>query len=104
MIKVSVMYPNKSGARFDHVYYREKHMPLVQARMGDKLKKYSVDKGVAGGAPGTEATYLVICNLFCETAEAFESGFGPHAEEIMSDVPKYTDLSPVIQMSEVVVG
>ena len=33
MIKVSVMYPNKEGARFDHDYYREKHMPLVAAWM-----------------------------------------------------------------------
>ena len=29
MIKVSVMYPNTAGARFDHTYYRDKHMPLV---------------------------------------------------------------------------
>ncbi len=26
MIKVSVMYPNTPGARFDHAYYRDKHM------------------------------------------------------------------------------
>ncbi len=35
MIKVSVMYPNKEGARFDHAYYRDKHMPMVKAKMGD---------------------------------------------------------------------
>ena len=27
MIKVSVMYPNTPGARFDHQYYRDKHIP-----------------------------------------------------------------------------
>ena len=26
MIKVSVMYPNTPGARFNHEYYRDKHM------------------------------------------------------------------------------
>lgn len=81
MIKVSVMYPNKSGARFDQSYYLEKHMPLVQALMGDKLKKFSVDKGVAGGVPGSEPTYLLICNMFCESAEAFQAGFGPHVKK-----------------------
>jgi uncharacterized protein (TIGR02118 family) len=35
MIKVSVMYANKPGARFDHVYYCDKHMPLVKACMAD---------------------------------------------------------------------
>jgi len=51
MIKVSVMYPNKPGARFNHDYYRDKHMPLVKAQMGDKCKYYTIDKGLAGGAP-----------------------------------------------------
>ena len=55
MIKVSVMYPNKEGARFDHAYYRDKHMPLVKAKMGDACKFYTVDKGLAGGAPGAPA-------------------------------------------------
>ena len=50
VIKVSVMYPNTPGARFNHEYYRDKHMPLVKARMGDACKSYTVDKGLAGGA------------------------------------------------------
>jgi uncharacterized protein (TIGR02118 family) len=104
MIKVSVMYPNTPGARFDHAYYRDKHMPLVKARMGDACKSYTVDKGVAGGAPGAPATYVGMCHIFCDSIEAFQAGFGPHANEIMGDIPNYTDQSPVIQISEVVVG
>ena len=49
MIKASVMYPNTPGARFNHEYYRDKHMPLVKARLGDACKYYTVDKGLAGG-------------------------------------------------------
>ena len=104
MIKVSVMYPNKPGARFDHAYYRDKHMPLLKARMGDSCKFYTVDKGLAGGGPGEPATYVGMCHVFCESVEAFQAGFGPHAKEIMADIPNYTDLTPVIQISEVVVG
>ena len=63
MIKVSVMYPNTPGARFDHEYYRDKHMPLVKARMGDACKFYTVDKGFAGGAPGAPATYVGMCHI-----------------------------------------
>ena len=104
MIKVSVMYPNKPGARFDHTYYRDKHMPLVKNRMGDSCKYYTVDKGLAGGAPGAPATYVATGHIFCDTIEAFQAGFGPHANEIMADIPSYTDQTPVIQISEVVVG
>jgi uncharacterized protein (TIGR02118 family) len=104
MIKVSVMYPNKPGARFDHAYYRDKHMPLVKNRMGNSCKYYTVDKLLAGGAPGSPATYFGMCHIFCDSVEAFQTGFGPHANEIMADIPNYTDLAPVIQISEVVVG
>jgi uncharacterized protein (TIGR02118 family) len=45
-----------------------------------------------------------MCHIFCESVEAFQADFGPHAQEIMADIPNYTDLSPVIQIGEVVVG
>jgi uncharacterized protein (TIGR02118 family) len=104
MIKVSVMYPNSPGARFDHEYYRTKHMPMVKSKMGGSLKSYTVDKGLAGGAPGAPATYIAMGQLFCDSTDAFQKGFGPHAEEILGDIPNYTDQTPVIQISEVIVG
>ena len=104
MIKVSVMYPNKPGARFDHAYYRDKHMPLVKSRMGDACKHYTVDKGLAGGTADAPPTYIGMCHIFCDSVEAFQAGFGPHAQEILADIANYTDLAPVMQVSEVVVG
>lgn len=104
MIKVSVMYPNSPGARFDHDYYRDRHLPLVKQRMGDTLDHYTIDKGLAGGAPGDPPTYIGMCHLYCTSVEQFQAGFGPHAPEILGDIPNYTDQSPVLQISEVVVG
>mgnify|MGYP001190316645 FL=1 len=104
MIKVSVMYLNTPGARFDHAYYANKHMPMVKSKLGDACKSYTVDKGLAGGAPGAPAPYVGMCHIFCDSVEAFQGAFGPHAQAIMADIPNYTDLAPVIQISEVVVG
>ncbi len=104
MIKVSVMYPNELNARFDHDYYRDKHMPMVKEKMGDFCKYYTIDKGIFGGAPGTPPTYIGMCHLFCDSVEAFQAGFGPHAKEILADIANYTDLTPILQTSEVVVG
>jgi uncharacterized protein (TIGR02118 family) len=104
MIKVSVMYPNKPGARFDHTYYRDKHMPLVKERLGEGCKFYTVDKGLAGGAPGAPATYVGMCHIFSDSVEAFQAGMAKHGKEIMGDIANYTDIAPVIQVSEVVVG
>lgn len=103
MIKVSVMYPNKQGARFDHIYYREKHMPFVRKLLGSACLFYTVDEGLAGGAPGENAPFVGMCHLHFNSVESFQVAFGPHAGAIMADVQNYTDLSPVTQVSKVVV-
>ena len=103
MIKVSVMYPHQPGARFDHDYYRDTHMPLAKSRLGAACLYYSVDKGLAGGAPGTTPTYVAMCHFFCDSVASFQAAFGPHAAEILADIANYTDLQPVMQISEVVV-
>lgn len=104
MIKVSVMYANTAGVRFDHEYYRDTHLPLMKARMGDRCKSYTIDKGLAGGAPGQPPAYVGMCHIFCDSVEDFQAGFGPHAKEILGDIKNYTDAAPTIQISEVVVG
>jgi uncharacterized protein (TIGR02118 family) len=103
MIKISVMYPNAPGVRFDHDYYRDRHMPMVKRLMGDTLRRYAVEKGVAGATPGAPPTYVALGHLYCDSVETFQAGFGPHAKEILGDVPNYTDAQPVLQINEVVV-
>jgi uncharacterized protein (TIGR02118 family) len=102
MIRVSVLYTNREGARFDHGYYRDKHIPLVAARLGAALKSYSIDKGLAGDRPGSSAPYVAMAHLICESIEAFQASFATHAAEFMADVPNYTNLVPTMQISEVV--
>jgi len=104
MIKVSVMYANSQGVRFDHDYYRDRHMPMVKARMGEACKRYTIDKGLAGGQPGAPAAYVAMCHIYCDSIESFQAGFGPHMGEILGDIPNYTDVTPVVQISEVIVG
>jgi hypothetical protein len=47
--------------------------PLAKARMGDNCKSYTVDKGT-GGMPGTPATYVGMCHIFCDCVEFFQAG------------------------------
>jgi uncharacterized protein (TIGR02118 family) len=103
MIKVSVMYPGRPGARFDHDYYREKHLPLIESRMGAGLTYYTIDKGLAGGSSDAPAPYVAMCHLLCDSVAAYRSSYGPHAQEILADIRNFTDIAPAIQISEVVV-
>lgn len=101
MIKVSVMYPYHAGARFDHTYYRDKHLPLVQRKMGSALVRYAIDKGMPAG--DNPPPYVAIAHLYAESMESFQAGFGPHTAEIRADIPNYTDITPIRQISDVVV-
>jgi uncharacterized protein (TIGR02118 family) len=103
VIKFNVLYPAQEGARFDHDYYREKHMPMVAARLGSACQHYSVDSGLAGGQPGAASPYLAGCSIFSPSTEALQRALGPHLDEIMADIKNYTNAQPLIWISEVVV-
>jgi uncharacterized protein (TIGR02118 family) len=100
MTKVSVLYPNGEGHTFDLEYYTEKHLPMVGGLLGDTLKGTAMEKGLAGPANSPTA-YLVMSHLYYDSVAAFEASFGPNAEKIMADIPNFTNVQPIIQISEV---
>jgi uncharacterized protein (TIGR02118 family) len=107
MIRINVMYPYTEGARFDHAYYRDRHMPMVKARLGSACAYYTVDKGLSGrapgGAPAGPPAFVAICAFVCASAEGYQAAVQEHRVEILGDLANYTDIVPVIQVSEVVV-
>lgn len=103
MIKVSVLYPNGDSKSFDMDYYCNTHVPMVGGLLGDSIKGATVEQGLGGGAPNSPATYAAMGNLYFSSMEEFEASFGPNAEEIMADLPNFTNIEPVIQISEVMI-
>ncbi len=101
MVKVSVLYPAGENAKFDMDYYCKSHMPMVQEKVGPALKSMAVEQGMAGGTPGAPPAYVAMGHLYFDSADAFQAAFGPHAPEIMADIPNYTNIQPTIQISEV---
>ena len=101
MIRVSVLYPHKEGAKFDHDYYANSHLPMVKAKLGDSLIESGIDKGLGSAVPGDPPPYVSIGWLTFNTMEDFGASFGPHADEIMADIPNYTNIEPQIQISEI---
>ncbi len=101
MIKVSIMYPNEEGKKFDMDYYVNSHIPMVQEKLGSAMKGGSVEEGLNGGMPGTPATYVAMAHLLFDSLESFQSSFGPHMDKILADIPNYTDIQPAMQISEV---
>lgn len=104
MIRVSFLYPSASGGKFDIAYYCDVHMKYVEERLGGAMLGWSVDEGLSGAAPGSVPTYLAAAHLRFESVEAFGAAFAPHMEFLLGDVPNYTDIEPVVQISTVRVG
>jgi len=103
-VRISACYPAVEGGRFDFDYYAQQHVPMVF----ELLESYGcrgiqVDRGVAGG-PGQPAPFAAIGHMEFDSVEGFQAGFKEHGRAIMADVPNYTDMTPVTQVSEVVVA
>ncbi|MCH7815280.1 MAG: EthD family reductase [Proteobacteria bacterium] len=101
MIKVSILYPNSADATFDMDYYCNSHMPMVQEKLGEACKRMAVEAGISGAAPDSSAAFIAMGHLYFDSVDDFQEVFGPHSEEIMADIPNYTNVQPEIQISEV---
>ena len=103
MIKVTVMYPYAEGARFDHAYYRDRHMPMMKSRLGSACAYYTIEKGLYGREEGTGPSFTATCAFTCDSVEGYRAASLKHRAEILGDIANYTDIAPVVQISEIVV-
>ncbi|MEE9554937.1 MAG: EthD family reductase [candidate division Zixibacteria bacterium] len=101
MIKVSVLYPNGNGNKFDMSYFCDNHIPMVREKLGSACKQIAVEAGLGGAEDGSPAAFVAMGHLYFDSLDAFQNSFGPHSDSIMGDIPNYTDIQPVIQVSEV---
>ena len=103
MIRVTALYPNKPGGKFDFDYYINKHMKVVKDKFGPMgLVKTEVDKGLAGGAPGAPAPYVAIGQLIFNSSEDFQKCEAAHGGNLKADVTNFTNIDPQFQVSEIV--
>ncbi|MCL2523999.1 MAG: EthD family reductase [Betaproteobacteria bacterium] len=103
MVKISVLYSNIVGSRFDFDYYLSKHMPraikLLSAYPG--FRGVTVERGIGGAEPNSPPKYTAACFFTFDTVDSFISAFMPHANELQGDIQNYTDIPAEIQFSEI---
>ena len=102
MVKVAIFYPNNEGTTFDMNYYSTKHMPMAADLFGDELKAMAIDKGIAGRTSESAATYAAIGYFYFDNMDDYQNAMKENSEKLRADVPNYTNIQPVIQISEVV--
>ena len=94
MIKLNVTYPSGEGTTFDHDYYSGTHIPLCNSTFSPA--KTEVDKGIDGPSVAGVTFYF-------DSMEKMQEAFAnPKMADVMADVANYTNIAPVMQVSEVV--
>ena len=101
MIRVSVMYPNAAGRRFDWNYYLEKHMAAVRQLLDTCNARAEVDRGIGTAQPGAMAPFVAVCHMYYKNMEDLQKVMA-QAGEMNNDIPNFTDAQPQIQISEIV--
>lgn len=102
LIKISVMYPYAEGKTFSMEYYETKHMPLVAGFLGANLVKYTIEKGLSNGVPDQPLPFMAIGTFYVKSLSEYQAALAPNIAAIRADFVNYTNVIPVILVSEVV--
>jgi uncharacterized protein (TIGR02118 family) len=103
MVRLSVMYPNTPGSRFDWDYYLGKHMVLVRELLPPLgLVSEQVDRGIGGLMPGSPAPYYAVAHFVFNSLAELQAAVGAAAPRLLADIPNYTDVPVTGQISEIV--
>ncbi len=100
MAVFTVLYPARDGAKFDHDYYNDHHITLVKEAFAETgLIDVQVLTGVSAG-DGGPAPFVKIVTLFFRDAEAMQASLtSPQGAELTADLPNFTDIQPIVQIS-----
>ena len=100
MFKVAILYPNGEDKTFDFEYYESIHMPMVAGFLGENLKFYEINKGIVGRTPEEKITYLAIGYFYIKDIDEYNKAIGHNINTIRDDFKNYTNIQPIIQISE----
>ena len=101
LFKVAILYPNGENSSFDMDYYEKKHMPMVAGFLGQNLKFYEIDKGLSGRSPNDKTPFVAIGYFYITNVAAYSKAIAQNREAVVSDFKNYTNIQPVVQISEI---
>lgn len=102
-IKVTVLYPNDEGSKFNLDYYLKTHMPLVDQHW----KQYGLQHWeiiqYARGADGASPKFQIQAVLTFESKDHFGKAMASEeAKTVLGDIPNFTDTQPTLIGGKVV--
>lgn len=99
MLRVSAVYPNILGSRFDGGHYLGAHAALAERLLQPHgLRELRATLGVEGLNGGPPAYWAISEMLFGSRAE-FDAAMAMCGQALFDDAKNYTNVDPVLQIS-----
>jgi uncharacterized protein (TIGR02118 family) len=96
----TALFPGGEGIHFDHAYYRDEHLAVMQRLYGDALVRVEMRKPlVASGEP--PSPYAAIVNFWISDPAVFAAASAAHGETLLRDRAHFTNGEQQVQREEV---
>lgn len=98
----TAIFPGGTGAYFDHDYYRDRHLAMMQRLYGAALTRVEARRPltVEGEPP---SPYAAIVNFWIPEPEVFAKASAAHGQDLVRDKVHFTNVEQKVQ-SEAVFG
>ena len=97
-----VAYPNNEGGTFDFDYYLKTHIPMVSEMLGTTWSGSKCARLASGD--GSAAPFLCLANIWIKSIDSLQATLRKNGQAINEDIPRYTNIAPLLQVDEVLSG
>lgn len=102
MIRVTVSYPSHEACQFNHEYYQSVHARLIRDKLGTHgLVKLEIDQALAERS-GKFPASVAAAHMFFNDVDSFKAAMAAEGKALGADRENYTDIIPVVVISQVI--
>ena len=84
-------------------YYSTSHAKLIRETLTDPgFIRFEIDQGLGGAKPDAPPTYVAVGHMIFTDTNAFQRLMHAHGRSLNEDVPNFTNIRAVIQVSGIV--
>jgi len=106
---MTIVYPSGEGIKFDPDYYRDHHLKLIMKLYGKSIRRFELRTVPPLPAPATPPPagtppppkFSAAVNIWIADFDAFNADNAKHGQELVADVPHFTNAQPTIQFDDV---
>ena len=74
---------------------------MVASLLGKNLKFYEIDKGIAGRTPGDKVPFIAVGYFYIADVGEYNKAIAQNRNTIVDDFKNYTNIQPIVNISEV---